>query len=104
MPATRATARTSPLGSARPWMSRRVARARVTWPRATASRRVAGLALTSTMRARPRASTCDRRLIFPVLAHDGVHLILDLQLQLLELLALALLLAGQIVDPVELHD
>src|SRR5512136_1978375 len=38
------------------------------------------------------------------LPHDHVHLVLDLQFQLLQLFALPLLLAGQIADAVELAD
>ena len=38
------------------------------------------------------------------LPHDDVHLVLDLQLQLLQFLPLPLLLAGQVVDAVELPD
>src|SRR5579862_5653890 len=61
MPATRATASTSPLTIFPARISCSVrGRMRMT-PRATASRSLIGLSLTSTMRARPRASTWDNR-------------------------------------------
>src|SRR5262245_44841091 len=61
MPASRATARTSPFGIVPAAIAASVAGRIVTSPRATASRAVTSLAETSTMRARPRRSIWDRR-------------------------------------------
>src|SRR5574341_2546165 len=103
MPASRAAASTSPLGMFPSWIRSRVSFFRLTKPRATASRLVTGLAVMSTMRAWPRASRCVSLFILGhVLPHDGVHLVLDLELQLLEFLALPVLLRGEVVDAVEL--
>ena len=43
-------------------------------------------------------------LLIPVQPHDGVHFVLELQLQFLQLLALPFLLARQILDAVVLAD
>ena len=56
MPATRATASTSPLGRPPRWMSASVSARMATKPSATASRAVTALPETSTMRAAPRSS------------------------------------------------
>src|SRR6516162_2799796 len=61
MPATWATASTSPLRAAPVVISLRVAGARTTSPRATASHAVSGFSPTSTIRARPRRSRCVSR-------------------------------------------
>ena len=57
MPAMRATARTSPLGICPSAMAARVSVRMVTTPRATATRRVTSLAVTSTILTRPCSST-----------------------------------------------
>ncbi len=56
MPARRAAARTSPFFAVPLFMALRAAADIATWASAMATRRVAGLAPTSTMRAWPRAS------------------------------------------------
>src|SRR5438552_2457766 len=64
MPASRAAASTSPLSTAPDRMAANAPAFMVISPAATASRRVLGLELTSTMRTRPRGSRCvarDRR-------------------------------------------
>src|SRR5262249_36057194 len=59
MPASRAVWSGSPFFTAPARIWRRAARDIVIDPRAIASRVVTGLSLTSTIRTRPRASTCD---------------------------------------------
>src|SRR5262249_10953074 len=61
MPARRATASTSPLGRAPAVMAASVSGRIATSPRATASRAVTSFFDTSTMRACPRRSRCERR-------------------------------------------
>ncbi len=58
MPATRATASTSPLGTAPAAMAASVVGCNKTCPAAVASRAVGDLWPTSTIAARPAASTC----------------------------------------------
>src|SRR5687767_10141300 len=60
MPARRAAWIASPFFSVASRTARSASRDITTRPRATASRAVAGLALTSTMRRRPARSTCVR--------------------------------------------
>src|SRR5690242_2541275 len=62
MPASRAVSSGSPFFIWPARICRRASSAIRMWPRATASRAVTGLAPTSTMRMRPAASTCERRL------------------------------------------
>src|SRR3954471_22861287 len=58
MPAMRATASASPLGTPPPRKRSTTAAESSTWPDAVAVRAVTGLPLTSTMRAAPRSSRC----------------------------------------------
>src|SRR6185437_7888904 len=60
IPATRATAITSPLGMPPAWISASVSGCIVINPSASASRTVSALVDTSTIRAAPEASTCER--------------------------------------------